>query len=644
MINVRIIAFLIFSFFSVNFAVYSQENAKEIENYIKNEEEAKSAYGLALYYKERALASKNEESVKDLESAKVILEGVLKHIQNNEIYISLAETHEALGEYNQSSAIYDKLIADNPEDIYLLIRASEKNIFLIGNFEKAKYYLNNAYEIDSSNNDILILLGFVHYSERNFETAVLYFDKVVESKGARNNYMQYYNYYYGMSEFYLSRFNKALNRLKTVNTSGLNLLDRYNVSYGIVKSCQALENYKEAYSNSLLTEEGLELSAYLSFMADDYNEELFSKIDISNVPKVLEIISIAKNEGYGEALLNITRYLERREIDLDIIQAYYKLVNETEDTNDKEKKMTAEMDIISFYSSLKNIDSLPSHIEKLIEYDKTDKFNNLYLHAAAEFKNQNNFESAKETLNKYMSLNNKNIKENELVSFVLTAIDIKEYDLGLKAIDKFEKILKKDKYYYSYLKAYINLYKKDMDKANSFLNEDLAYFKNNKSNTNEYRLDIPYITALSLSNTNSAMEYVNFIYSRDEQSANNINSMAWVLIYLEIDIDKGIELAKSAVKIEPKSAHYLDTLGVGYYKKKDYDLALKLLLKAALYTDESSKAEIYSHIADVYYDKNDFKNALKYYRKSISSMRKDFNFEEEKIKNRIEIINKELKN
>lgn len=183
-----------------------------------------------------------------------------------------------------------------------------------------------------------------------------------------------------------------------------------------------------------------------------------------------------------------------------------------------------------------------------------------------------------------------------------------------------------------------------MDKANSFLNEDLAYFKNNKSNTNEYRLDIPYITALSLSNTNSAMEYVNFIYSRDEQSANNINSMAWVLIYLEIDIDKGIELAKSAVKIEPKSAHYLDTLGVGYYKKKDYDLALKLLLKAALYTDDNSKAEIYSHIADVYYDKNDFNNALKYYRKSISSMRKDFNFEEEKIKNRIEIINKELKN
>lgn len=653
MINFKIVAIIFVCFYSI---IYAQEieqnnqnnNTKTNFKYIKSEEEAKAAYNLALFYKERALTSKTltQESLierkRDLESAKIILEEVLKYINNKEVYITLAETHEALGEYSESSAIYDKLITDNPEDIYLLIRAAERNIFLIGDFEKAKYYLNNAYEIDLNNNDILILFGFIYYSERDFEKAVLYFDKVIPSKGASNNYMEYYNYYYGMSEFYLSRFERSLNKLNKVDIKGLNPVEGYNILYGIVKSYQALENYKEAYSNSLLTEEANGLSLFLSFMADEYNEELFSETDTANIPRVLSIILTAQNEGYREALNIIETDLDRGEIDLDIIQVYYKLVNEVGDT---ENKINAEMDIISFYLALNNIDALPNHIDKLIEYDKTGKFNNLYLQAASEFKNQNNFKRAKEMLDKYILLsqknNEKNIKENELVSLVLTATHIEEYDLALMSINKFEK----EKYSYSYLKAYVNLYKNDIEKANNFLNEDLTYFKNNKSNTNEYRLNIPYITAMSTTNTNSIMEYVNFIYSQDTNAANNINSMAWVLIYLEIDVDRGIELSKDAVRIEPKSAHYLDTLGYGYFKKKDYDKALKQLLKAALYVDDNSKAEIYLHIADAYYEKNDFNNALKYYRKSVSSLYKDFtfiNFEEERAKNRIEIINKNL--
>lgn len=652
MINFKIIAIIFACFY---FVIYAEESAQNNQNdnnrktnfkYIKNEEEARAAYNLALFHKERALASKtlNQDSIKDLESAKILLEEVLKYIQNNEVYISLAETHEALGEYEESSAIYDKLIMDNPEDVYLLTRAAERNIFLIGDFEKAKYYLNSAYEIDYNNNDVLILFGFIYYTERDFERAVLYFEKVIPSKGASNNYMEYYSYYYGMSEFYLSRFESALNKLKLANMNDLNPVDRYNILYGIVKSYQALENYKEAYSNSLATDNTSALTLFLSFMADEYNEdneELFYYED-EFFPKVLSIIRTAKNEGYSNALNMIETDLDRNEIDLDIIQTYYKLVNEA---GNEENKINAEMDIISFYLTLKNIDALPNHIDKLIEYDKTEKYNNLYLQAASEFQNQNNFKMAKETLEKYLALNNKEIKENELVSFVITAIDIKEYDLALQSVNKFEK----EKYSYSYLRAYINLHKNEIEKANDFLNEDLIYFKNNiknnESNTSEYRLNIPYITAMSTTNTNSIMEYVNFIYSNDTNSANNINSMAWVLIYLGIDIDRGMELSKKSIQLEPKSPHYLDTLGYGYFKKKDYDKALKQLLKAALYADDNSKAEIYLHIADAYYDKNDLKRALKYYRKSISSLYKDFNFinfEEERIKNRIETINKNL--
>ena len=394
-----------------------------------------------------------------------------------------------------------------------------------------------------------------------------------------------------------------------------------------------MEKYNEAYSNSLIVDDSLFLSAYLSFMSDKYNKELFSEIDTmdSRTPKILTIILEAQNNGYSNALNMIEADLDRREIDLDIIQAYYKMIDKI---GNEDNKMNAEMDIISFYLMLNNIDALPSHIDKLISYDNTGKFNNLYLQAALEFKNQNNFKASKEMINKYLSLKNNNIRENELVSLVLTATEIGESSLAINAIDKFEK----EKYSYSYLRAYSYLFDNDINNANKYLQEDLEYFNSNKSNTNEYRLNIPYITALAANNTNSALMYANYKYSQDETSAQNMNSLAWALVSLGTDIDRAIELSKNAVQLEPNSPHYIDTLGFAYYKKGDYDNALKTLLKAVLYVDENSKAEIYHHIADAYYAKNDYKNALKYYRKSISSINKEFDYDEEGVKDKIESL------
>ncbi|MEI0516431.1 tetratricopeptide repeat protein [Brachyspira murdochii] len=630
------IVLLIFSMAAIiSFAQTNEKNVYEGSQYIRNEEEAKAAYTLALYYKERALASKTAtaETIKDLESAKVILLEVLKYVQNKDIYITLAETHEALGEYYQSSKIYDNLVLNNPEDTELLVKAAERNIFIINNIDKARYYLQTAYEIDNTNNDALILLGFTYYQKREFEQAVYYFNKVNENNKASNNYIQYYNFYYGMSEFYLSKFNNALLRLNKLQNVQLAPSDEYSASYAVVKSYQALEKYNEAYSNSIIIDDALFLSAYLSFMADKYNNELFDEIDPSypNTPKILSIIMEAETNGYSNALNMIETDLDRREIDLDIIQTYYKMITET---GSKDDKIKSEMDIISFYLMIKNIDALPKHIDNLINYDKSGKFNNLYLQAALEFKNQNNYKSSKEMIEKYLSLDNKNIKENELVSLVLTASDIGEANLAISAAEKYEKT----QYSFSYLKAYASFVNKDSENTIKYLNEDFEYFSNNKSNTNDCRINIPYVTALAANNKDSALLYANYKYSLDTNSAENINSLSWALTYLGEDLDRAISLSKNAVSLEPKSPHYIDTLGVAYYKKGDYDNALRTLLKALLYIDEGSKAEIYAHIADAYYAKNDYKNALKYYRKSISSYEKEFDYDENRIKEKIKSL------
>ena len=619
---------------------YSSANSYSEDGYIRNEEEARAAYSFALYYKEKALASGvlNRESINNLENAKVILKEVLKYIQDDDIYISLAETHEALGEIEESVKIYDSLVLNDSQNIDILIKAAERNIFFAGDLKKAKYYLENAYEIDRSYNDTLILLGFINFNEREFQNAVYYFDKVNTAKPASKNYLQYYNFYYGMCNFYLSRFQNVIEILNKLNYNSLSDRDRQEAEFAVIKSYQALENYDEAYNKSLENNNASVLSAYLSFMADKYNEELFSQINNNNIPQVLSVIIEAKNNGCSNALNIIETYIDRAKIDLDIIQTYYKLVNEVEN---KDEKIKAELDIISFYLMLGNIDALPKHIENIINYDsKNEKLYTLYLQAALKFEEQNNKKAAKEMLYKYASLKKGNIAENELVSLVMTSTDIGEYDFAIKNIEKFER----QKDYYSYLKSYVYYLNKDFDNANNFLNKDLEFFKRNKNlNTNDYRLNIPYVTAISVSNTNSIMEYANFKYSINKDSAEALNSLAWALIYLNIDVDRGISLAKDAVKIEPKSHHYIDTLGFGYYLKGNYDESLKLLLKAAFYADETSKAEIYSHLADVYYAKKDFNNALKYYRKSISSIYKDNSFDSKRIEERISSIENNTK-
>lgn len=58
------------------------------------------------------------------------------------------------------------------------------------------------------------------------------------------------------------------------------------------------------------------------------------------------------------------------------------------------------------------------------------------------------------------------------------------------------------------------------------------------------------------------------------------NNLAWRLIDLGIDVDKGIALARKAVEIFPDSPHNNGTLGIGYLKKGDLANAELYLQKA----------------------------------------------------------------
>lgn len=74
-----------------------------------------------------------------------------------------------------------------------------------------------------------------------------------------------------------------------------------------------------------------------------------------------------------------------------------------------------------------------------------------------------------------------------------------------------------------------------------------------------------------------------------------LNYLGYLLIDHDIDVKKGMDYIKEALKIEPDSIYYLDSLAWGYYKLGDCKEAAKVIKKVES-MDESSNDEVVIHI------------------------------------------------
>jgi tetratricopeptide (TPR) repeat protein len=75
----------------------------------------------------------------------------------------------------------------------------------------------------------------------------------------------------------------------------------------------------------------------------------------------------------------------------------------------------------------------------------------------------------------------------------------------------------------------------------------------------------------------------------------NLNYLGYLLIDHDIDIKQGMEYINEALKIEPNSAYYLDSLAWGYYKLKNCKEAL-IIIKRVQKLDGGDNEEVVKHI------------------------------------------------
>lgn len=105
-----------------------------------------------------------------------------------------------------------------------------------------------------------------------------------------------------------------------------------------------------------------------------------------------------------------------------------------------------------------------------------------------------------------------------------------------------------------------------------------------------------------------------------EDAANTMNYLGYMWLELDRHIEKAGELIKKANELQPDKPAYVDSLGWYYYKKGDYDNAVKELKRAfeLIPTLTSDDAEIAEHIGHALLKKNDLPAARGYFEKAKS--------------------------
>jgi len=102
----------------------------------------------------------------------------------------------------------------------------------------------------------------------------------------------------------------------------------------------------------------------------------------------------------------------------------------------------------------------------------------------------------------------------------------------------------------------------------------------------------------------------------DPDHAEAYNYLAYMWAEKGIKLDKAMETIRKALKLDPSSGAFIDTLGWIYFMQGKYDDALKSIGKASeILPDDSTIVE---HLGSVYDKLGDTEKALEYWKKSIT--------------------------
>ncbi len=102
-----------------------------------------------------------------------------------------------------------------------------------------------------------------------------------------------------------------------------------------------------------------------------------------------------------------------------------------------------------------------------------------------------------------------------------------------------------------------------------------------------------------------------------QNAARAYNYLGYMWVDRGENLDEAGELITRALNLEPENGAYMDSLGWYFYKKGDYEKALRELLRATKYLEEED-AVVYDHIGDTYAKLRKPAQAVTYWEKAVA--------------------------
>jgi len=132
----------------------------------------------------------------------------------------------------------------------------------------------------------------------------------------------------------------------------------------------------------------------------------------------------------------------------------------------------------------------------------------------------------------------------------------------------------------------------------------------------EFLLNYAY-TLNELKNYKKMQKILEQIIAKNPNNAQALNFLGYYLIDQTKQIEKGGDLIKRALAINPKDSAIIDSLAWYFYKTGNFKESLNLL--KTLTKEDTKDPEIIWHFAKIYEALNDADNALKYYKFLLNS-------------------------
>ncbi|RHX85020.1 tetratricopeptide repeat protein [Leptospira stimsonii] len=626
--------FFVFGFAVLPFSLYSEGECEYSESKVAPE------FFLSLAFEKQTEASKvpsQEKSKKAYEESVGFYE---KYVRCSEILnrpvspvsrVGKANGHFALGQFEAAEKEADFAIQADPQfrDAYLL---KARVLIRMGEYQKASDYLEANLSRFADDSDLLYLLGSLNQELKNFPRAILYLTSLSDSIRNREGNPKYRSYVdKSLGEMYFAngQTKKALYFLSSYlqqNPSDISTrltLARIWNQLGKFASARKELNRILKVKKNLSSVEHLLAEMYF-IESRSYAFEYFnvlnqqSKIPRGSVLEGLYLVLLGKYIEAKKILLPIKeKFPGRLAVRLAMLDVY-----EREKNPSQYLKELREVSEIVFGMQQYELAERTAQRASVIP-NKTSEWNDAEIydflascHEQSGFVYRAILESRKAV--EKAEKNSDKLKFQLHLAYLLRADPPnkkEEAETLIRDVLKSEPEMSYARYLLGIVLASKDKFKEALDEFNAAIEKEpgngIYYFY--RASVHE-KLENPEAMEFDLK---KSMEI-------DPTNPMGYNYLGYYLSEKGIRLEESLALVQKAVELAPDNEAYQDSLGWIFFKMGNHDEALLHLQLAYQILKDKGEEDpvILEHIGDVYKEKNEFRNAIAYWEKSLKLFKK----------------------